>query len=141
MNFVLKWISILSFFAMISCNNNPPPPENNNKQEEPPTVKEDTKPSDKTHNLNDCKEAIQSSYNMGECFYLLPTLKHGESFTAHYQDTLNIQTQGVTVGKGKWICKNGAFYQLESPVCLTCSPGRNLEYCQTELESLRRNLN
>lgn len=129
MNGVFKWAVILAFFVIVSCGRRGTPRITKKPQPSP----------HETHSPNDCKSTTISVKNM-DCFFTLPSIKHGETFTGHYKDILNIYTKGVTVGKGKWRCENGTFYQFYSPVCLTCLPKHSLEQCQAELESLIRKI-
>ena len=67
-----------------------------------------------------------------DCFFVLPHLKSGETFTGYYKDT---PPKAITLGKGKWICKKGFWKTVLSPTCLTCRPGTNLNSCKTKLEN------
>ena len=127
LNTLLKWLIILSPLIFIACGDTtvetkPPPPSNLS--------------SGRIYNSNDCKAHFISNSNTSECFYPLPLMKNGETFTSNYKDTVNIQSKGITVGKGQWRCQNGHWYQIYPPVCLTCLPGHSLKHCTTQLENL-----
>lgn len=86
--------------------------------------------------FGDCQSQLMSNE---ECFYPLPALENGESLPYRYKYDLEIDTKGVTVGWGVWLCREGRWYEIHSPICLTCRSGLSLEYCQSELERLIEN--
>ncbi len=137
MSKLLKGLIILSFFIFFGCEtetiiqqDSPPPQKNTPKKNTPKTIIIDNpKP-------NNCKSEFISD-KATDCFFILPDIQNGNTFTGKYVDTLQSQTKGITVGKGEWICQNGTWYQLNYRfVCLTCLPQHDLEHCQTELERL-----
>ena len=145
------FIGIFVFFLLliISCNNQE---EEKDTNQVPEQIKKDLGPSmpgrlgpsmpgrlgpsseSRAVNPGDCKAHFVSS-SQTECFYSLPNLKDGETFTGNYQEALSIHTRGVTVGQGLWICKKGQWYETYR-VCLTCLPGHSLEHCKNSLENL-----
>lgn len=130
MKVFIKWVVIsCAFFILNSCGENKP------KRPKPPKPLNTSAPTQRG-TPNDCKQKNVSDKNI-DCFYVLPNIKDGQTFTGTYKDTETTQTKGITVGKGVWICQKGKWRQLYRPhLCLTCLPKRNLEQCQAELERL-----
>ena len=71
-----------------------------------------------------------------ECFFNLPTMAHGEPYTWLLKDPLNLETTGVVVGKGEWICQHGVWKALYPRICLGCNPGHSVKHCMKELDRL-----
>ena len=74
-----------------------------------------------------------------ECFYPLPSAPHGRIFNGSYEEALHINTKGVTVGKGQWLCDKGSWKPVYKHTCLTCLPGRSIQQCQDNLNKLLTN--
>ena len=134
MNKLKKALIILLFLITNSCGKkNQKPEENSNPQPK----KQDSNQSGNILNPNNCN-AIIISEKQTDCFYPLPSIKNSEFFIGHFKDTLNIHTNGITIGQGKWLCQKGTWYDVYRSPCLTCLPGHSLEHCQAELERLIR---
>ena len=118
-NVLLKQLIISSFLILQSCGDNVETGEGL-----PP------KPTDARSKK--CSSYLVSN---GPCFYNLPDkFPEGESLFMNFKDIEHQDTKGVTVGRGKWLCKNGKWKELQSPLCLTCEVGRSFEYCWNKLK-------
>ena len=132
MNHLSKGAIIFSFFIVLSCGDNTSQPKRVSKPQP-----QKTSPSYKKHSSNDCKSTVISQKD-NDCFFPLPLIKDGETLTNYYEHLLD--PKGITVGKGEWRCEKGSLYQPSYRYrCLTCNPGRSLEYCKNQLEILIRN--
>ena len=133
-----NFLLILFLFFIGACGGKNPPSKTNTETKTTSQSKKNSSPIQtnlpKPSNPNSCKKSVKQVKN-ADCFYVLPTLGNGQSFTGNYKDIVNIQTKGVTVGKGMWHCQKGVWYENYN-VCLTCLPGHSLEHCQTELNHL-----
>lgn len=123
--------AILSFslFMVTSCGgrggeSHPSPPQ---RDDDPPI-------SDPEYPDPDGCQSKIISYD--ECFFILPTLAHNQVFKSFFEDPSRMNTTGVVVGKGVWQCIKREWYVVQKPVCLICLPGRTLEHCKSQLNSL-----
>ena len=84
----------------------------------------------------DCDtKIIQNSGS--ECLFLLSFTKHGETYTTQYKEISNsLQHDGVkaSLGRGKWICEDGEWKEIASPICLICPAGPLFSDCLIRLE-------
>ncbi len=129
----MKWIFIFSFFIFSACGRDSTKPQQRTKpkQRTNPPKKEQ---AIEVHQTDDCSAKVISQAN-ASCFYVLPALKHGKTIVMKYEDTENINTTGITIGRGKWRCEKGSWKVILSPLCIGCLPGKNLEYCIKQWDS------
>ena len=76
------------------------------------------------------------TFSWDECRFNLPAKAYGETSAKGFIKDSNIETTGVIVGRGKWICNNGVWRALHPMVCHGCRPGLSVDYCKNELDKL-----
>ena len=76
-----------------------------------------------------------------ECFFILPSLPHGEDITFTHRYDKEINTKGIVLGQGKWRCNKGTWEPVYQHVCLNCLPGRSFEQCKSKLYQLLDHFN